>query len=92
MSLTFGVEGIVPFDKKKHEAMKAVRDNCEKLGIEEPEEVFEYFDECDEDERGRKVDIEHEVKNPKGSEYTYYEVEVCKLPPEVKIIRFSISC
>lgn len=92
MSLTFGVEGIIPFDKKKHEAMVAVRDNCEKLKIDVPEEVDEYFYECDEDERGRRVEIEHEVKNPKGSESTYYEVDVCKLPQEVKIIRFSISC
>ena len=92
MGMSTSVYGIVPADDKFKE-MAEVYYACKKAGLDVPEEVEDFFD-CEEpDEKGRIVEIESE---PFVSEYTDnmkegFEIDVSKLDPKYKIIRFVNS-
>lgn len=80
---------------ERYLAMKAVRDNCSLLGIEEPAEVEEFLDgKYGSSEGGERVEIPQDAvsdyDNPAVLEHGI-EVELEKLPSEIKKIRFVNS-
>ena len=89
MSMSTNVVGFKPPDEK-WKRMKAIWDACDEAEIEVPVEVDEFFDGCEPDEAGVEVELEdtlccdvydEEMKNG-------FEIEIAKLPKDVKIIRF----
>jgi len=92
MSINTSVVGFKPPDEKWKE-MKAIWDACDKVGVEIPKGVYEFFNGCEPDEVGVEVDIEN---TPCCSKYrpemkTGFEIDITKLPEDVKIIRFVNS-
>lgn len=78
---------------ERYLAMKAVRDNCSTLMIEEPPEVEAFLDRAyGSDESGERVDLPPEIVNDYNEDMeSRFEVDVTKLPPEVIKIRFVNS-
>lgn len=88
MSVSLVVIGFVPPDEKWKE-MKAVFDACEKAKIAIPEEVEEFFNYEAPDERGIEKEI---LKTEWKNEYAQgYEIELSKIPKNVKFIRAYLS-
>ncbi len=92
MSMTTSVVGIVPPDAKWRE-MKAVWDSCTKAGVPVPEKVSTFFNDENPDEAGVVVDL---YKSPAVKEWNAedeqgLEVELAKLPPHIKFLRFCNS-
>lgn len=92
MGMNTYVYGLKP-PTERYLAMKAVRDNCSTLLIEEPPEVEEFFDRAyGSDESGEKVDLPSEIVSDYDAEMqTGLEVDVTNLPPEIIKIRFVNS-
>ena len=92
MGMSTHVIGFKPADEKWHK-MKAVWDACEKAGIDTPEEVIDFFADEPPDENGVVVYIEETdyCKEWKDDMKEGFEIEVYKLPKDVKIIRFYNS-
>jgi len=90
------VYGIVPPDEK-WKKMKAVWDACEAAGTDPPDDVEKFFNGESPDEMGVLISLDSYKKfHPSLKEYSAemqngYEVDLTKLPPEVKIIRFVNS-
>jgi len=76
---------------EKWKQMKAVYDACDKAGVSIPEEVDDFFNGEPPDEAGVEVAIAHAMQewNDDGGEG--YEVDISKLPKDIKIIRFYNS-
>ena len=97
MSMSTYVVGFKPVDAKLLK-MKAVWDAREAAKVEIPEEVEDFFGSERPDASGVKLE-ESDLANDKGSavsEYNAegengYEVDLTKLPKDVKIIRFVNS-
>ncbi len=93
MGMSTSVYGIIPADEKFHK-MKDIYDRCEELGVVPPEEVIDFFD-------GERPDASGVVMWLEGNsdaitEYNHdmqqgYEVEISKLDPNIKILRFVNS-
>jgi len=72
---------------------------CEAAGIDPPEEVSEFFDFESPDSKGVIIDLRDKrnlvdygaVTEYKGNDAEGFEVEIAKLPTDVKIIRFYNS-
>lgn len=90
MRMSSHVYGFVPPDEK-WQAMKKVWDACEAAGIVPPKEVAEFFEWETPDSQGVKVGISKATKQYQGDSENGFEVEIAKLPPNVKIIRFVNS-
>lgn len=92
MSMSTHVEGIIPPDHKWRQ-MKQAWEACEIAQVEVPEEVLKFFNHRKPDEMGVIVDIENSVNPYQDKEYarTGFEVNIDRLPPHVKIIRFYNS-
>lgn len=92
MSMSKYVEGIIPPDKKWKE-MKAVYDACEKAGVGLPIDVDAFFDGEIPHDKGAVINLmDHSAITPVMEEMTDgYEVEIAKLPKNVKFIRIYIS-
>lgn len=90
MSMAVGVYGIIP-PSEKWKKMKSVYDACRAADTGIPQEVWTFFNDEPPDPCG--VVIELDVPRAKGSPdmTNWYEVEIDKLPKDVKIIRFSNS-
>jgi len=88
MSMSTHVYGIRPTDEK-WEKMKAIYDSCEKADIEIPDEVIEFFDEGEPDEKGIEVEIPHEDWS--NEDCSGLEVKVADIPKNITIIRFYNS-
>ena len=92
MSMETYVLGFKPADDK-FKKMKEVYLKCGELGIDPPREVEDYFDGSGVVDGGVRVEIEeHEC----CSEYSDgcrngFEIDVTKLPKDVKIVRFYNS-
>jgi len=94
MGMSTYVCGIVPADEKFHE-MKSIYDMCKKTGVEVPQEVWDFFDGDTPDAAGVVVTIDEQ----NSQAVTYYqadsregfEVDISKLDPKFKIIRFVNS-
>ncbi len=86
------IKGFVPPDNKWKQ-MKSVYDACETAGIKIPREVFDFFDGDVPVEHGHEVDINvaiNTVTDPSRSA-DIWDVDISKLPPHVKVIRFVNS-
>jgi hypothetical protein len=90
------VQGIKPADEKFRE-MFAIYKACEKNNVSIPKEVEEFFAGKEPDEAGVVVNLKPSEKGPVQEyrpEYDTiegFEVDLRKLPPDVKIIRFINS-
>lgn len=100
MSVSYSVVGIVPADaayKKKLAAYRA----CEDAGVDPPEDLRKFFNDDEPDPSGvvRELAASYSLKPMYAegvTEYTAdmengFEVDLRKLPPEIKIIRFVNS-
>ncbi len=92
MSMSYHIVGFRPPDAKWHK-MKAAWEACDAAGLRIPAEVAEFFGHEDPDESGVEVEIEdtESVTEYRAEMREGFEVDVTKLPPDVKIIRFFNS-
>lgn len=91
MGMSTNVRGFVPPDDK-WKKMKKVYDSCKEAGIdfdEMPSDVQNFFDDGDPDEKGMQVEIPYEDYRVDSEEGI--EIEVEKIPKNVKFIRFVNS-
>lgn len=88
MSMSTRVVGFVPPDEQ-WKKMKQVWEACEAADIEVPEAVHQFFNWQDPDDQG----VEVELPLTEWSEETSqgYELEVDKIPANVRVIRFYNS-
>ena len=106
MGMSTHVKGIIPKDDEEFKIMKSIFENCVYQDITPPKEVLEYFDleELEEDdcygleevadEKG--IIVEDSLIKSAVEEYSEdmgsgYDVDIRKLPSNVKIIRFYNS-
>jgi len=100
MGMSSSVYGIRP-PNERWRKMKEIYEACEKADIDPPEEVQEFFPDGEPpDPKGVVVDLScfgpkyenhPSVTEYKGDMDEGFEVEIDKLPPDVKIIRFVNS-
>ena len=92
MSLSIHVVGYRPPDARWNE-MKAIYEACSRAKINIPEEVNSFFGFDDpSDKPGMEVPLTKEVLQKYEGEYkSGYEVDVSRLPSDVRFIRFYIS-
>lgn len=95
MSMSTHVKGFKPPDEKWL-AMKKVYDSCKAAGIDPPHEVSRFFDHDEPDDKGVEVSekklMECGALKRWGEEMREgFELDVTKLPPDVKVIRFYNS-
>lgn len=88
MGMSTFVYGFKPPDEK-WARMKQIYEACEKEDIEIPDKVDDYFNGNEPDPAGVRVDIPAEGWRDENSEGI--EIEVEKIPKDVKIIRFVNS-
>lgn len=89
MGMSTHVVGIVPPDET-WKKMKDVWDACRQANIAVPPEVQKFFNYDEPDDKGGFVSIPVNDWDD-GSCCQGYEIEVDKIPPNVKIIRFYNS-
>ena len=91
MSTSYDVIGMKVQDEK-WEKMKNVWNTCRVAGIDVPEEVETFFDWNNPNEmHGMQVDISNAISQPSLEEYVAWDVDIDKLPPDIKVVRFRIS-
>lgn len=92
MGMSLWVEAVKPADDKWKE-MKVIYDACVKAGVKVPDEVMNFFD--GEIPEGAGVVIElskHECLSDYDGNYKWgYEVDISKLPKDIKLLRFCHS-
>jgi len=76
---------------EKWKQMKTIYDACKKAGISTPKEVDDFFDGETPDENGVEVDIEQAMRKWHDDSGEGFEVDISKLPKDIKIIRFYNS-
>ncbi len=90
MSMSSHVVGFRPPDET-FDKMFVVWNTCQEAGVTVPKEVQEFFGWESPDENGIVVDIKEAV-TPYNADYQDgFEVDITKLPKDVKIIRFYNS-
>ena len=78
---------------EKWQRMKEVYDVCKKAGINIPKEVGEFFEYENPDPNGVQVDIEQAVEDwNDGDMCNGYEIDLSKLPDNIRYIRVFYSC
>jgi len=84
--------GFKPKDEKYHQ-MKAIHDACIIANVSLPKEVYDYFGDYEVDDAGIRVDkLPEDCSKEWGNEYSSgIEVDISKLPKDIKIIRFVNS-
>lgn len=103
MSMTTFVVGIKPPDEK-WKKMKAAYESCLDAGVVPPDEVYEFFEGDRPDDYGVVIDMGALWELKKGNRFhpssSYWnggdrgegiEIEIEKLDPDIKIIRFVNS-
>jgi hypothetical protein len=91
MSMSTSVVGIKPPDDM-WKKMKAVYEACEDANVPIPVEVAEFFEHDKPDELGVVVEIKGEaIKEWSDDTEAGYEVDIEKLPKDVKVLRFYNS-
>jgi len=102
MGISTYIKAIKPADDDWRK-MKAIWDACEAAGINPPSEVSDYFCDGKPNDKGVEISLdfnryeENDKRNhPAVSRTTdvgceFWDVELAKLPPDVKIIRFVNS-
>lgn len=87
--MSTNIVGFRPTDAK-WKAMKAIWESCEANGISIPPEVNTFFGgEAPGDKPGMEIDIENSaaVKPYRAEMSEGFEIDVTKLPPDVRMIR-----
>lgn len=89
MSMSSHIVGFRPPDAKWRK-MKAAYEACDAAGLDIPDEVASFFNHEAPDDSGVEVEIEDTkaVTEYSAEMREGYEVDLTKLPPDVKIIRF----
>lgn len=88
MGMNMYVVGFKPADEKWKQ-MKAVWEACHAAGVQPPKEVFEFFDYVQPDPTGVAIDQDRlPVTKWSATGKSGFELDVSKLHPEVKVIRF----
>lgn len=88
MSMSTHVVGFRPADAKWNQ-MKTAYEACEAAGIPVPREVERFFDdEPPGDRPGAEVSIKGALCEWSDTYRSGYEVDLTKLPPDVRILRF----
>lgn len=89
MGMSTHVIGFKPPDKD-WKRMKQVWDSCTAAGIDPPKEVLDFFEGAPPDDAGVEVDLEGAgvIKEWSDDSCAGYDVDVAKLPPDVKVVRF----
>lgn len=100
MGMSTRVIGIKPPDDQWRK-MKAAYDACEAAGISPPGEVEAFFGGERPDEKGVVVELQRYEQGKKvyhpccqpwdGEESSGFEIDITKLPPDVKVLRFYNS-
>jgi hypothetical protein len=96
MSMSTHIIGFVPPDEE-WKKMKAVYDACVEAGVDLPRGVEKYFDGTEPQEEGKEIDLTEDNYNGlivepwEGDCCSGYQIELKKLPKNVKIIRFYNS-
>ena len=92
MSMSTSVTGFRPPDARWRK-MKAVWDACLKAEIPIPDDVSDFFESGEPDEKGVEVDLEEHgcAVEWNAEAQSGYEVFVDKIPAGVKVIRFFNS-
>lgn len=95
MGMSTGIRGFKPPDEK-WQKMKAAWDACEAAGTDQPKAVGEFFRWDRPDDAGvavpeRELEACGALRRYTADAVDGYEVDVTKLPPDVKIIRFTNS-
>lgn len=92
MGMSTYVVGIKPPDAKWL-AMKKVWDACNEADTSVPVEVLAFFGDDGPDQRGVVVDLEETAAcQPYREDMVEgFEIDIRKLPPDVKIVRFTNS-
>lgn len=86
MSSYLCLMGIVPPDSKWIK-MKKIHDSCKEADIDPPQEVEEFFDGVEPDDKGMVIDLEKYAKEWRADSMDGFEIEVSKLPENIKFIR-----
>lgn len=92
MSMSTHVIGFRPPDKRWKE-MKEVYDTCIKAKVGIPEEVDDFFGNMKPDESGVKIEIEETgaVEEWNDDYNQGFQVDITKLPKDLKYVRFYNS-
>lgn len=92
MSMSLSVTGYKPPDNK-WKKMKAIWDACEEAEIKLPVEVERFFGGYDPDDSGVEVDLDGTscCSSYREEMEQGFEIEVAKLPKDVKVIRFVVG-
>lgn len=89
MGMTTHIVGFRPPDEKWKQ-MKSVWDACKEAGVPVPTKVVDFFAGLVPDPTGVEVDIckDYAVSEYENGSRSGIEVDITKLPQDVKIIRF----
>jgi len=68
--------------------MKTVSDACIKAGVDLPTEVSRFFGDSESDPKGVEIDIKDAIEEWTGDMSQGFQVDLGKLPKDVKYIRF----
>jgi len=92
MSMSTFVKGFRPPDVK-WDQMKSAWDACEAAGIDIPDDVSKFFGYEVPDDAGIEIDLEnHECCQEYNEDMRVgFQIDISKLPPNIKYIRFVNS-
>lgn len=92
MSMSISVTGFRPPDEK-WKKMKTIWDACDKAGVRVPTAVTRFFGGNSPDDAGVEVDLDGTAccNNYREEMEQGFEIEVAKLPKDVKVIRFVVG-
>ena len=90
MGMSSHVYGFVPPDDE-WKKMKQVYDACQLAGVNPPDAVSKFFDYEVPDPKGMRLPIQFAVKDYRADSENGFEVEIAKLPDNVRFIRFVNS-
>ncbi|MCK5603605.1 hypothetical protein KAR91_17095 [Candidatus Pacearchaeota archaeon] len=91
MGMSTRIEGYIKADEKWN-ALKKIWDDCEKAGVEVPQEVLGFFGhDHPRSKPGLEVGIASAVEEINDECCQIWEVDISELPKDVKFIRFTNS-
>ena len=91
MSTTIFVYGFRPPDER-FMSMKKVYETCKEAGVKIPKEVVDFFEnDLPPDSLGVKVDIDEWVTDSQDDYWDGLEIDLTKLPEDVKVLRFYVG-
>ena len=90
MGMSTNIVGFKPPDEQ-WKKMKKVYDVCVETGVKIPSEVDDFFEGEPPDDAGVEADIKNFVNEYSNESSNGFEVDITKLPKDIKIIRFYNS-